>query len=499
MSLTYNLLLAVCSFILISTSTLSGATEHPKSLSDEEMTSLRTFWGTKLTTKKYIEPDSLESLSRIIKTNFKNSTKYRITGARHADNLGAHSPSMMISLKSLPLMIHYDPLTQIVKASSGLNLFQINKYLFQFKRVLHGTPSIGTQTLGGALATGSHSEGKNALLSDSVVSIKVILPDGKTKIIRSETDLELFRVSLGLLGVLVEVEIQTYPLRKYSINNEYIKFKELNIHDLQNKNKNSDRLLIDYFPYSRITRVALWNEIKEKNDEDYTGYKNAEHFESDFFDNMKYQLALGSYRLSRFINFKFNFYDYLLNFELERRLGRSEKILSTLSSEILFNNNPNPDLRIPWDERVMAGFPEQLYDFEIAVPQQQLHSTMAYISDKFLDLKNEFNIYCPNPFFIRFGQKSTKSILGMNAKKDVAFITIPIPKKWEKKFQEIIKYVVVNFEGRIHFGKYIFDFDHDVLFKNFDSKDVKRFLHYRKSLDRKNLLINDYAKKFIFL
>ena len=442
------------------------------------------FWGNQKNSNSYKEPNSLNELISLVKINFKSSTKYRVAGARHANSLTAHSKEMIIDLHKMPRYLNFNKTTSTLTISSWVSLLEANEYLFKYGRVLSGTPSIGHQTIGGSIATGSHSEGETPLLSDSVSSMSVLLPNGELKEITDEKELSYHRVSLGLLGVITEVTLKTIPLRRYKIISKYQKINELKPLEIIHLSNSTERFLIDYFPYSKIARIRKWQTIEDDSIE-----TTPPESEIDYESLLKFNFGKLSFHYPPLFNF-------LMNQELENRLNKKTELVSAYSPNILLENFARPDEKKSWGVRLLYSLPSKTKDFEIAVPIASLLATLNFITLRMNDFYKENNIFHPFPLFIRFGKKSKESVLGMNANRDTAFIIIPISKD-EHLQKTFAKELINKYSARIHLGKYSFNFNSTLIFKNYNQDDVKDFLNYRKKLDPTNLLINDWAKRLI--
>jgi hypothetical protein len=460
------------------------------SLAEPKLKIIKSHWGDKFSTKSFLAPKSEKELVKIVSTNYSKSIKYRIVGARHSDNRSIHSKEMMISLNSIPSKIKYDPTQKTVTSSSWLNLLQINEHLIKYGRVLQGTPSVGYQSLGGSLATGSHSEGKNPLISDSVMSIKMLLPNGTIKTFSKKSDLKFFNVSAGMLGVILEVKLRTIPLSRYKISTKYSTLSKLELNQIINLNRSSDRVLIDFYPYHDFIKLSTWNRSIEA-----ISQTNKKERLPSIFDKIIFNLAIKTYQYSKDLNI--DLFDKVLSYELERRNETQFNETSDYSSKILLNNFPYPSYGEDLLMKTLLSIPENTKDFEIAVPLNKAISAIKFLSKKLKEARIEMNVYNPMPILLRVGSKSSKSLLGMNANQDVGFIIIPILKNHEEVYSNMIREIINEYEGRPHIGKYLFDLKHEEIFKNYPRDDIKSFFDYREITDKKNLLINDYGKRLI--
>lgn len=139
------------------------------------------------------------------------------TGRSSADICAG--PAELISLDHMPHSsrdIKIDHAAMTVDAPAGILLSTLMVELETRGWTLAALPDIDCISLGGAIATGTHGTGREALsLSDYVSGLRLILADGSIlDITESSSDIPLdaVRVSLGLLGVVVRISLRIVPL-----------------------------------------------------------------------------------------------------------------------------------------------------------------------------------------------------------------------------------------------------------------------------------------------
>jgi L-gulonolactone oxidase len=140
--------------------------------------------------------------------------------------------SAPVPVHLLALAISYNRILNIDRASkqvtveSGISLEALNQALDREGLALSSLGSISDQTLGGALACGTHgsSSGAHAVLSAFVVQLHLIDASGKQWVCSARENVDLFnaaRVSLGCLGVITRVVLQcesAYDLLEKSVS-----------------------------------------------------------------------------------------------------------------------------------------------------------------------------------------------------------------------------------------------------------------------------------------
>lgn len=106
-----------------------------------------------------------------------------------------------------------------VTFAGGTQLSVVFDSLTRMGRMLDCSPGvIATQTIAGAISTGTHGQGMNhASLADVVVAIRLVLADGSVRTVeRDEAIFPAVQVALGSLGVITAVTLRTVAIRIFT-------------------------------------------------------------------------------------------------------------------------------------------------------------------------------------------------------------------------------------------------------------------------------------------
>lgn len=136
----------------------------------------------------------------------------------------------LLSTKLLNRFMKFDPRTGILRCESGVTLDEILQVFVPKGWFLPVTPGTKFVTVGGAIANDIH--GKNhhraGTFSRHVIKFELQRSDGERLICSRDSNTELFRATiggLGLTGVILWVELQLKPVSGPYIDMESIKFE----------------------------------------------------------------------------------------------------------------------------------------------------------------------------------------------------------------------------------------------------------------------------------
>jgi L-gulono-1,4-lactone dehydrogenase len=114
-----------------------------------------------------------------------------------------------------PAGLRIDTTTRRVGVPAGMTLRTLNELLWRHGLALPNLGDIDSQTISGAVSTGTHGTGARLPgLAAQVVGARIVLADGSVVDCSAEHEPELFsvaRLGLGAFGVLTEVTLQAVP------------------------------------------------------------------------------------------------------------------------------------------------------------------------------------------------------------------------------------------------------------------------------------------------
>jgi FAD/FMN-containing dehydrogenase/NAD(P)-dependent dehydrogenase (short-subunit alcohol dehydrogenase family) len=159
-----------------------------------------------------VRPTTVESLAAVVRRAAEQGKQIKVCGARHSYNDSFHSPDCMISLERFDRVVRFDPEQRTITCEAGISIGAVCEYLDDRGFALRYSGNFGKQSLAGALATGTHGYGRDGgVMSELVRATTLLRADGSIVHVANERDLRALRLSLGALGVILELTLAIEP------------------------------------------------------------------------------------------------------------------------------------------------------------------------------------------------------------------------------------------------------------------------------------------------
>lgn len=174
-------------------------------------------------------PKSIGDIQDTVNSCRIRGTSLRVIGAAHSFSPVAKPESDAMSLDYLRGLISYDSEAMEATLWAGTYLYEAASFLAAVGMGLENMGDIQQQTIAGAISTGTHGTGITlGSLSNQIVAWTWI--DGKGAVRhhrRGDDELsKALSLSLGMLGVLVDVTIRTVPLYSLQVTSAIYSFDE---------------------------------------------------------------------------------------------------------------------------------------------------------------------------------------------------------------------------------------------------------------------------------
>lgn len=167
--------------------------------------------GVEASPRAIVSPRTEEELGRAVE----RTGKARVVGAGHSFTPLCATDGDLISLQHLPGSIELSACMTRARVPAGWSISRVSASLWQRGFSLPMQGDLADQSIGGALATGTHGSGEAlGTLAGLARSFRLMLANGSIVNCGPELLSDLFeaqRLSLGMLGIALNVEIDIIP------------------------------------------------------------------------------------------------------------------------------------------------------------------------------------------------------------------------------------------------------------------------------------------------
>lgn len=163
----------------------------------------------------YIRPQSLQEIQKIVTLARRMRRRVVTVGCGHSPSDLTCTSAWMVNLDDFKDVIAVDKERSTMTVQAGIRMHSLNEQAKAHGLTMPNLGSIDVQSLAGAIATATHgSSMQHGLLSDRVRSLRIVLANGQAVRCSATQSPDLFRaalVSLGGLGIIVEIEFELVP------------------------------------------------------------------------------------------------------------------------------------------------------------------------------------------------------------------------------------------------------------------------------------------------
>ncbi len=133
--------------------------------------------------------------------------RIRVAGGGHSWSPLICSNDTVVTLDfcSVPSLVD-----NIVTVDAGCKIQDVNTYLQQYNRTLHGFGGIQYQTIGGSIMTSLHGS-QYVGFSNNIINMSAVVAN-KTLVSIKDDDLKYWKSSMGMLGIVYSVSLHTFPI-----------------------------------------------------------------------------------------------------------------------------------------------------------------------------------------------------------------------------------------------------------------------------------------------
>lgn len=162
-----------------------------------------------------VRPADRDGLARAVVAAAEAGRRVSVAGSGHSFTEAALTDGTMIRIEALKGVLDADPASGLVRVGAGTVLADLNEELARLGLAMENLGDIDSQTIAGAISTGTHGTGaKLRNISAQVEGVELVLGDGSVRELSAATHPELLRaarVGIGALGALSAVTLRCVP------------------------------------------------------------------------------------------------------------------------------------------------------------------------------------------------------------------------------------------------------------------------------------------------
>lgn len=204
------------------------------------------------------KPEDEAALAALVRRAAAAGRTVRAIGSGHSSTPILRTDDILVSLDNFQGIESYDGEACTATVRAGTTLEETGRLLLDVGMAMHNLGDVATQTVAGALGTGTHGTGKKMQnLSTMLVGGRMVTAAGEAIDFSVAEDVDFvraIRVSLGTLGIITAVQLHLLPAYKLR-RREWCT-------DMDGCLANLDRLIatvrnVDFYWYPRSDEVKL--------------------------------------------------------------------------------------------------------------------------------------------------------------------------------------------------------------------------------------------------
>ena len=162
---------------------------------------------------RVVTPRTVEEVAEAVRASVRDGLPVKPVGSGHSFTAAAVTPGTHLRPEGMTAVRSVDAATGLVTVEHGLTLDVLCEVLDGHGLALTNMGDIKVQTVMGAISTSTHGTGRSSAgLTGFVRGLEIVLADGSVETCAPGDELfEAARVSVGALGVVTAVTLQTEP------------------------------------------------------------------------------------------------------------------------------------------------------------------------------------------------------------------------------------------------------------------------------------------------
>ncbi|KKK24799.1 hypothetical protein P175DRAFT_0431041 [Aspergillus ochraceoroseus IBT 24754] len=168
----------------------------------------------------YIQPQTIAEIQKVVNVARRCRRRLVVVGSGHSPSDLTCTSSWLVNLDGFNRVLDVSQETKVITVEAGIRLRDLGAELEKHGLTLGNLGSIDSQSVAGVIATGTHGSSlQHGLISENIISLTLMLANGQLVRCSGTSNQALFRaalISLGALGIVVEVTLQAEPTFKIS-------------------------------------------------------------------------------------------------------------------------------------------------------------------------------------------------------------------------------------------------------------------------------------------
>ena len=403
-------------------------------------------------------PTTESEIVALVKQAIETKKTIRVVGAGHSFTPVVET-DILLSLDKFQGIIEVNGNQVTVK--SGTKLKFLGQLLHGHNLAMVNLGDIDVQSIAGAISTGTHGTGAQLrTIATQVTKIKFVNGKGEVITVTEESDHDLFKsaqISLGLLGILLEITINAVPSYVLDYKSDKTTFNKIftQLDQFKNENRNFE---FYWFLFSKHIQTKCSNIV------DTSKAKN-KRFSYWFNDIVMENWAFG------------------LTCSLSRLIPPTAKYWSKFAGFTL-----SPFEKINYSHQVYATVRKvKFVEMEYSVSQEKCEEVLNRLKTFIEKEKIRVNF----PIEVRF-VKSDDIFLSPAYESNRCYIAVHMYAKMKhRKYFEGAEKIFLEYDGRPHWGKMHF-LTNDLVKAKYPKLPV--FLEQRQKMDPQGVFLNKHFK-----
>lgn len=163
-------------------------------------------------------PGSVEEIVALVESARDAGKRVRVHGAKHSWMPLIPTDDVLMHLDNWQGVEHVDEETMTATVRAGTRLYRLGDELFERGVSMANLGDIATQSIAGALFTGTHGTGQQlGILASQLVGVQIVTAKGEVLDWNEREhpdEMNAVRVSLGALGIVVKMTLRVQPAYK---------------------------------------------------------------------------------------------------------------------------------------------------------------------------------------------------------------------------------------------------------------------------------------------